>query len=142
MDSNVITEASINQSNQRELNVPNISEDDKKLYDKVSSILEDINITSKLKGYYYLREAIILMYKDSSYKSAMMERLFPEIAKRFNENSAKNVHRCISTAIEKAYKMSFEETLYKYFKKIPAKKKLSPSKVIEALVKYIDLYSN
>lgn len=144
MDNNDVTEVfskvTANQTNQRELINPNISEQDKQLYYKVSNILEDISITPELKGYYYLREAIIFVYKEPSYECAMMERLFPDIGKKFDESNAKNVHRCIWVAIDKAYKMTWEETLYKYFKKIPARRKLSPSKVIAALVKYINLH--
>lgn len=140
MTSNGITEITENQTNKRELIVCNISENDIELYDKVSNILEDININPELKGYYYLREAIILVYKDPSYKCAMMERLFPDIGKKFDESNAKNVHRCIWVAIDKAYKMTWKETLYKYFRKIPAKRKLSPSKAIAALVEYINLH--
>lgn len=140
MDSNEITKSTANITNKRELIVSNISEQDKQLYARVGNILEDINITPKIKGYYYLREAIILVYKDPSYKNNMMERLFPDIGNKFDESNAKNVHRCIWVAIDKAYKMTWKETLYKYFKKIPSKRKLSPSKVIEALVKYVDLH--
>ena len=128
-----------NQTNQRELIISNISEQDKQLYNIVGNILKDINITPELKGYNYLREAIIMVYKDSSYKSGMMERLIPEIAEKFNEKNVINVYRDIRTAIYKANKMTCEEILYKYFKKIPVKRKLSPNKAIIALVKYINL---
>ena len=137
MGSNEMSE--VNETNQRELASSSISEQEKELYEKVSNILKDINITPSLKGYYYLREAIVLIYKEPKYKRGMMEGLFSDIANKFNENSAKNVYRCISTAIEKAYKTTFAETIYKYFKKIPPKRKLSPNKAIIALVNYINL---
>lgn len=139
MDSCGMTNENQIQTNQRELIIPNISEQDENLYNMVSSILKDININPELKGYYYLREAIIMVYKDSSYKSGMMGRLFPEIAEKFNEDNAINVYRDIWTAIDKANKMTCKEILYKYFKKIQIRRKLSPSKVIIALVKYINL---
>ena len=110
------------------------------LYIKVTNILKELNIDVKLAGYNYLRDAVIMMYNDSSYNGALTTRLLPEIANKFNAISYSSVDRDIRYVIDYAYHHARKDIFYKYFPKFGKKKKPTNSQAISHLVKYIKLY--
>lgn len=109
------------------------------LYIKITDILDDLNIDIKLSGYNYLREAVIMMYNDSSYNGALTTRLYPEIANKFNAISSNSIERDIRFVIEYVYNYARKDTFYKYFPKF-SKKRPTNSQAISRLVKYLKLY--
>ena len=66
---------------------------------KISKLLHDLGMPSHIKGYQYIRDAIILMHDDSNYFSGITKQLYPEIAKKYNTTSSR-VERAIRHAIE------------------------------------------
>ena len=65
----------------------------------VTEILHQIGVPAHIKGYQFLRDAILLTIDDHEYINAVTKRLYPEIAKR-NGTTASRVERAIRHAIE------------------------------------------
>ena len=67
-----------------------------------------------IKGYHYLREAILYTIKDMEAINAVTKVLYPAVAKRFN-TTASRVERAIRHAIEVAWDRGDLETLQRFF---------------------------
>ena len=80
----------------------------------VTSIIHDIGVPAHIKGYQYLREAIIMTVEDMEVINAVTKILYPEVAKKFG-TTASRVERAIRHAIEVAWDRGDLETLQKYF---------------------------
>ena len=80
----------------------------------VTAIIHEIGVPAHIKGYQYLREAIIMAVEDMEVINAVTKILYPEVAKRFN-TTASRVERAIRHAIEVAWDRGDLETLQKYF---------------------------
>lgn len=80
----------------------------------VTAIIHEIGVPAHIKGYQYLREAIIIAVEDMEVINAVTKILYPEVAKRFS-TTASRVERAIRHAIEVAWDRGDLETLQKYF---------------------------
>lgn len=80
----------------------------------VTNIIHEIGVPAHIKGYLYLREAIMLAVKDMDVINAVTKVLYPTIAKTFN-TTASRVERAIRHAIEVAWDRGDIETLQKFF---------------------------
>ena len=80
----------------------------------VTEILHQIGVPAHIKGYQFLRDAILLTTQDHEYINAVTKRLYPEIAKR-NGTTASRVERAIRHAIEVAWDRGDVDTLNSYF---------------------------
>ena len=80
----------------------------------VTDIIHEIGVPAHIKGYQYLREAIILTIKDMDVINAVTKVLYPEVAKRFSTTPSR-VERAIRHAIEVAWDRGDIEVLQKYF---------------------------
>jgi len=80
----------------------------------VTSIIHDIGVPAHIKGYQYLREAIMMTVEDMEVINAVTKVLYPEVAKKFG-TTASRVERAIRHAIEVAWDRGDLETLQKYF---------------------------
>ena len=76
----------------------------------VTEILHQVGVPAHIKGYQFLRDAILLAVSDHDYINAVTKRLYPEIAKR-NATTASRVERAIRHAIEVAWDRGDIETL-------------------------------
>lgn len=65
----------------------------------VTDIMLDIGVPAHLKGYHYLRDAIILTGRDMEIASSVTKLLYPTVAKHFKTTNQK-VERAIRNAIE------------------------------------------
>lgn len=81
---------------------------------EVTSIIHDVGVPAHIKGYQYLREAILIAVSDMDVINAVTKILYPEVAKRF-DTTASRVERAIRHAIEVAWDRGDLETLQKYF---------------------------
>ncbi len=88
--------------------------DDAQLEAVVTDIIHEIGVPAHIKGYQYLREAIILTIKDMDMINAVTKVLYPEVAKRYNTTPSR-VERAIRHAIEVAWDRGDIETLQKFF---------------------------
>ena len=81
---------------------------------EVTAIIHDVGVPAHIKGYQYLREAILIAVADMDVINAVTKVLYPEVAKRYN-TTASRVERAIRHAIEVAWDRGDLETLQKYF---------------------------
>jgi len=81
---------------------------------QVTAIIHEVGVPAHIKGYQYLREAIIIAVNDMDVINAVTKVLYPEVAKRFG-TTASRVERAIRHAIEVAWDRGDLETLQKYF---------------------------
>jgi len=91
-----------------------LSGESQNLESTVTSIIHEIGVPAHIKGYQYLREAIIIAVGDMDVINAVTKILYPEVAKRFG-TTASRVERAIRHAIEVAWDRGDLETLQKYF---------------------------
>lgn len=80
----------------------------------VTEILHQIGVPAHIKGYQFLRDAILLTTAEPEYINAVTKRLYPEIAKQ-NNTTASRVERAIRHAIEVAWDRGDVDTLNSYF---------------------------
>jgi two-component system response regulator (stage 0 sporulation protein A) len=78
----------------------------------ITKIMLDMGVPAHLRGYHYLRDAILLSGKDMEVVSSITKLLYPAIARRFKTTDQK-VERAIRNAIEVSWnrgnRMTFEE---------------------------------
>lgn len=80
----------------------------------VTAVIHEIGVPAHIKGYQYLREAIMIAVNDMDVINAVTKVLYPEVAQRFG-TTASRVERAIRHAIEVAWDRGDIETLQKYF---------------------------
>ena len=76
----------------------------------VTNMIHDIGVPAHIKGYQYLREAIMMSVNDPVMISSITKILYPTIAKRF-QTTPSRVERAIRHAIEVAWSRGRMETL-------------------------------
>ena len=81
---------------------------------RVTAIIHEIGVPAHIKGYHYLREAILYAVEDMEAINAVTKVLYPEVAKRFNTTPSR-VERAVRHAIEVAWDRGDLETLQSYF---------------------------
>ena len=80
----------------------------------VTEVIHEIGVPAHIKGYQYLREAIILTINDMDIINSVTKILYPTVAKRFCTTPSR-VERAIRHAIEVAWDRGDIETLQKFF---------------------------
>ena len=78
----------------------------------VTRIIHEIGVPAHIKGYQYLREAIMLAIDDMDVINSVTKVLYPEVARKFNTTPSR-VERAIRHAIEVAWDRGDLETLQK-----------------------------
>lgn len=80
----------------------------------ISEIMHQIGVPAHIKGYQYLREAIILSVNSNEMMSSVTKVLYPTVAKTF-KTTASRVERAIRHAIEVAWDRGDVDVLSSYF---------------------------
>lgn len=80
----------------------------------ITDIMLDIGVPAHLKGYHYLRDAILLSGKDMEVVSSVTKLLYPTIAKHFKTTDQK-VERAIRNAIEVSWMRGNAQTFERMF---------------------------
>ena len=80
----------------------------------VTSVLHEIGVPAHIKGYQYVREAIILAVKDKDKSNAILKCRYDEVANVFN-TTAKKVESAIRHAVEVAWDRGDLDTLQRFF---------------------------
>lgn len=83
----------------------------------VSNVLLSLGVPTKLRGYGYLREAILLMAEDPT--QSITKVLYPAVAARYKKENvrieSKHIERSIRSAIERAWDKRDERVWQLYF---------------------------
>ena len=81
---------------------------------QVTQIIHQIGVPAHIKGYQYLRTAILLTVKDSDIINSVTKVLYPSVAKKYATTTSR-VERAIRHAIEVAWDRGDVDTLNSYF---------------------------
>ncbi len=80
----------------------------------ITDIMLDVGVPAHLKGYHYLRDAILLTGRNMEVVTSVTKLLYPAIARRFKTTDQK-VERAIRNAIEVSWSRGNVETFEKMF---------------------------
>ncbi len=86
----------------------------KNLEVEVTRIIHDIGVPAHVKGYQYLRDAILLVVDEVNYLGAVTKELYPTIAQKYDTTPSR-VERAIRHAIELAWDRGDLDKINKFF---------------------------
>lgn len=92
----------------------------------ITDIMLDIGVPAHLKGYHYLRDAILLTGRDMEVVTSVTKLLYPTVAKRFKTTDQK-VERAIRNAIEVSWNRGNPDTFEEMFGYSAASGKTRPT---------------
>ncbi len=81
---------------------------------QVTKIIHQIGVPAHIKGYQYLRTAILMTIDDSEIINSVTKILYPSVAKKYQTTTSR-VERAIRHAIEVAWDRGDVDTLNSYF---------------------------
>lgn len=81
---------------------------------EVTSVIHEVGVPAHIKGYQYVREAILIAVQDMDVINAVTKVLYPEVARRYATTPSR-VERAVRHAIEVAWDRGDLETLQRYF---------------------------
>lgn len=81
---------------------------------EVTGILHQMGVPAHIKGYQYLRDAIVFVIEDINLLGAVTKELYPMIADKYN-TTASRVERAIRHGIELAWDRGNIDLMNKYF---------------------------
>ncbi len=84
------------------------------LEETVTSIIHEVGVPAHIRGYQYVREAIMIAVEDAGVINSVTKTLYPEVAGRYHTTPSR-VERAIRHAIEVAWDRGDLETLQKIF---------------------------
>lgn len=97
----------------RAVNEGEESEDESQALEReVTAVIHEVGVPAHIKGYQYVREAIVIAVQDMDVINAVM--LYPEVARRYSTTPSR-VERAVRHAIEVAWDRGDLETLQRYF---------------------------
>ncbi len=88
--------------------------DDFDLESQVTRIIHQVGIPAHIKGYQYLRYAIMMVIKDNRIINEVTKTLYPSVATEFNTTSSR-VERAIRHAIEVAWDRGDVDIINSFF---------------------------
>ncbi len=80
----------------------------------ITDIMLDIGVPAHLRGYFYLRDAILLSGRDMAVVGSVTKLLYPAVAKRFHTTDRK-VERAIRSVIEVSWSRGNVRTFQEVF---------------------------
>ncbi len=81
---------------------------------QVTKIIHQIGVPAHIKGYQYLRSAILMTIEDNDIINSVTKVLYPTVAKKYQTTTSR-VERAIRHAIEVAWDRGDVDTLNSYF---------------------------
>lgn len=80
----------------------------------VTDFIHELGVPAHIKGYQYIRSAIMMVVEDMDLLNFITKQLYPEIAKAYNTTSSR-VERAIRHSIEVAWSRGRQETMNEIF---------------------------
>lgn len=104
-------------------------------------LLKQIGMPSNIKGYYFIKRAIILVWDEPQLRESVTKGLYPRLAEEFNTTSSR-IERAIRHAIEVAWQRGEYKLIDRIFSySVDSKRgKATNSQAIFALSEYAKLY--
>lgn len=108
----------------------------------VTKHMVDLGIPAHVKGYNYIRTAIIVSLKDEDMLNGLTKKLYSEVAKKFHSTGAK-VERAIGSAIETMWFKGNAKAQFEIFgySRVEGIKKPTNREFLKAIVDYLRLNS-
>jgi hypothetical protein len=91
-----------------------VKNSDKSLEERVTEMLLMAGIPAKIRGYYFIREAITMVVEDPHLINAITKELYPGIAKRYDTTAGK-VERSIRTALDVVWNRGNVENINAFY---------------------------
>ena len=88
--------------------------DEENLEALVTNLIHEVGVPAHIKGYQYLREAIMMVVKDIDVINQITKSLYPQIAQKFSTTPSR-VERAIRHAIEVAWGRGQQEAVESIF---------------------------
>lgn len=82
--------------------------------DRITAVLHEIGVPAHIKGYQYLREALILAADNANRLSSMQKMIYPQVSEAFSTTPSR-VQRAIQHAIEVAWSRDNSSILQRLF---------------------------
>ena len=95
-------------------NSPNSTSKNADMEAQVTKIIHQIGVPAHIKGYQYLRTAILMTIDDNEIINSVTKVLYPSVAKKYQTTTSR-VERAIRHAIEVAWDRGDVDTLNSYF---------------------------
>ncbi|MGO0122875.1 sporulation transcription factor Spo0A [Desulfothermobacter acidiphilus] len=80
----------------------------------VTNVIHELGVPAHVKGYHYLRDAIIMVIEDVGLLGGITKELYPAIATKYNTTPSR-VERAIRHAIELAWDRGSVDTFNRFF---------------------------
>ena len=80
----------------------------------MTGLMLDMGVPAHLKGYHYLRRALLISWRDLETVGSVTKLLYPEIARSF-KTTPQEVERAIRNAIEVSWSRGNQETFLSLF---------------------------
>lgn len=93
---------------------PEAKKDEENLEALVTNIIHEVGVPAHIKGYQYLREAIMMVVNDIDVINQITKQLYPEIAEKYRTTPSR-VERAIRHAIEVAWGRGQTDTVENIF---------------------------
>ncbi len=104
---------------------------------EISVLLSRMGISASIKGYHFIRKAVLLAVEDAEVLVGITKGLYPDIAKMYKTTASK-VERAIRHAIESAWKKNGPQVYFEIAGYLPAEKPTN-GQFIAALSEYFRL---
>ena len=104
---------------------------------EISVLLSRMGISASIKGYHFIRKAVLLAVEDADALVGITKGLYPDIAKMY-KTSASKVERAIRHAIESAWKKNGPQVYFEVAGYLPSEKPTN-GQLIAALSEYFRL---
>ena len=98
----------------RENAVPTSKPNREDIETQVTKVIHQIGVPAHIKGYQYLRTAILMTISDNEIINSVTKILYPSVAKKYQTTTSR-VERAIRHAIEVAWDRGDVDTLNSYF---------------------------
>ncbi len=93
---------------------------------EVTQIIHEVGIPAHIKGYLYLREAILMVIDDVGLLSLVTKELYPSVARKYKTTPSR-VERAIRHAIEVAWNRGNLTAIHKIFSHTVSKERGKPT---------------
>lgn len=114
VDINILEERILQLYNMPNSSVSYAPEKVRNLDREVTRVIQQMGMPAHLKGYQYLRDAIIMVVDEMNLMGAVTKELYPLIAEKYNTTPSR-VERAIRHAIELAWDRGNVEMINKFF---------------------------
>ena len=104
---------------------------------EISVLLSRMGISASIKGYHFIRKAVLMAAEDQEVLVGITKGLYPDIAKAYKTTASK-VERAIRHAIESAWKKNGPQVYFEIAGYLPAEKPTN-GQLIAALSEYFRL---